>query len=107
MRGLILKFIEDHKTVKRRELLIHLHSMGVHTTDRIMRLEICSMINEDGHPIASTESGYKLIRTQDDLEKAISYLKKKAYPLFDRANSLYKNFNKDKTGQLTFENFLN
>lgn len=95
MKGHILKYIEEHKSVKRRELLSHLHSIGVQTSDREMRCEIEQLI-VDGFAIASTVKGYKIIRTKEELEDAVKYLKAKAFPLFSRAEKLEHNFNSGK-----------
>ena len=91
MKGHILKYLETHTSVKRNELRTYLHSLGILTSDREMRKEIEGMI-EDGCLIASTVHGYKIIKTEDELKEAVAYLKKKAFPLFHRAECLEKSF---------------
>ena len=60
-------------------------------SDRAMRLEIEELIKE-GACIASSEKGYELIRTREQLEKAKAYLRSKAEAIAVRANYLEKNF---------------
>lgn len=100
MKGHILKYIEAHECVKRKELLEHLHGLGMVVSDREMRLHVESLII-DGFAIASTVRGYKIIRTKEELEDAVRYLKAKAFPLFSRAEKLEINFNSGKLGNQT------
>lgn len=104
MRGIILSFLESHEYVKRPQLLSHLKSLGVETNDRIMRKEIEAIV-EDGFCVMSSEKGYKIIRTEQELKDAVDYLKAKAFPLFRRAENLEKNFHSKTTKQT--ELFLN
>lgn len=91
VKGHILKYLEHHQSVKRKELLAHLHSLGMDVTDRLMRKEIESLI-EDGFLISSSEKGYKIIKSEEELKDAVAYLKAKAFPLFHRAECLEKSF---------------
>jgi hypothetical protein len=93
MKGHILKYLEHHQSVKRKELLAHLHSLGVETNDRQMRIEVENLVKE-GFCISSSSNGYKMIRTVEDLQEAKRYLAKKAFPLFKRIDQLEKNFDR-------------
>jgi hypothetical protein len=107
MKDKILELLMMQGFTKRKQLLQELQLSGFKVSDRQMRFCIESMIANDGYCIQSCEKGYRLITQYTELEDAISYLKKKAYPLFERANNLHKNFNKDKfNSQLTFETFF-
>mgnify|MGYP001612653180 FL=1 len=96
----------NNRPIKRAELLNYLRSMDYTTTDREMRAVIEDMCITDGYSIASSEQGYAIIHTEEELDKAMKYLKAKAFPLFKRADSLQKSFHKDKNKQLSFEEFF-
>ena len=96
----------NNRPVKRAELLNYLQSMNYNITDREMRAVIEDMCITNGYSIASSERGYSIIHTEDELLKAMKYLKAKAFPLFKRADSLQKSFHKDKNKQLSFEEFF-
>lgn len=98
MKGHILAYLEHHGSVKRKELLSYLHSLGINTSDRLMRKEIEGLI-DDGFLISSSEKGYKIIRNEDELQEAVNYLRKKALPLFDRIAHLQKSFQLKNTRQ--------
>ncbi len=97
VKSFLLMIIEQEGTIKRKDLLSKLRrevSFSDHTiSDRKMRLFIMELI-KDGHPIMSSEKGYSLIRNENDLTSAISYLKVKAKSISVRANMLIRNFNK-------------
>jgi hypothetical protein len=56
-----------------------------------MRLEVEQLVI-DGFAISSSVNGYKIIRTQAELESAKKYLKQKAFSLMGRAEKLEANF---------------
>lgn len=107
MKASIIKYLQDsHTPVKRHDLLAYLHSIGHDCTDREMRATIEDMCINSGHPIASSERGYAIIHNVEELDNAMRYLKAKAFPLFKRADSLQKNFYKNKDKQLLIEEFF-
>lgn len=79
--------------VKRSILLNHLIKLGYEITDRKLRSTVEEMITEDGYVIESSEKGYNIIRTQEQLERAMAYLDSKASSIAVRKNFLLKNFN--------------
>ena len=80
------------KPIKRKYLLAHLQIVCPDITDREMRSEIERMITMDGELIESSHLGYSLIKTEEQLNRAVKYLKAKAFPLFERVNCLKKNW---------------
>src|SRR3990167_8545302 len=80
------------KPIKRKYLLTHLKIVCPDITDREMRSEIERMITMDGELIESSHLGYSLIRTVEEKERAIKYLKAKAFSLFERASCIEKNW---------------
>ena len=92
--------------IKRHQLLALLIQNGYSIPDRKMRALVEELINEDGFAIESSEDGYRIIKNSEQLKTAIKYLKNKAFPLFERANNLKKNFYNDKSVQLSFEEFF-
>lgn len=93
MKASILLFLESRGTwVKRKELLQFLHGIEHNITDRRMRKIIEEMITKDGHLIASSEMGYKIITTKDELNRVIDYLNEKAEAIAIRKNTLISNF---------------
>lgn len=92
--------------VKRDEIIAYLLKLGYEVPERKVRSIIEELINEDGLAIESSEVGYELIKSVEQLKEAIKYLKNKAFPLFERANNLNKNFHRDKSKQLSFEEFF-
>lgn len=79
--------------VKRSVLLSHLLTLGYEITDRKLRSTVEEMIKESGYCIESSESGYALIMSQEQLERAMAYLSSKAESIAVRKNYLLKNFN--------------
>lgn len=92
--------------VKRDEIIAHLLKLGYDVPERKVRSIIEELINEDGLAIESSEIGYELIKSAEQLKEAIKYLRNKAFPLFERASNLKKNFYRDKSMQLSFEEFF-
>lgn len=96
-------------TIKRGALLAYLRVCGFITTDREMRITIEEAVME-GELIRSSSNGYSIIKSEAELHEAILYLKKKAFPLFARANALLKSFTKkqdiSKQQFISFEEFL-
>lgn len=92
--------------VKRDEIIAYLLKLGYEVPERKVRSIIEELINEGGLAIESSEVGYELIKSAEQLKEAIKYLKNKAFPLFERASNLNKNFYKDKSKQLSFEEFF-
>lgn len=98
--------INANRAVKRDEIIVYLLRIGYEVPERKVRSIIEELINEDGLAIESSEIGYELIKSAEQLKEAIKYLKNKAFPLFERASNLNKNFYKDKSKQLSFEEFF-
>lgn len=96
----ILKYLERHQYAKRVDLLEYLHSIGCMITDRVMRSTIEELIMTDGMCIASTDHGYRLINSQNELIEAVEYLRKKARPIAVRANQLINNYQSLNKAQL-------
>lgn len=103
----IVEFIrKSEEPVKRHEIIQHLANINCGTAERKVRSLIEELINEDGVCIQSSEEGFQMIESEHQLKTAIKYLRNKAFPLFERASSLQKNFYRDKTKQLSFEEFF-
>jgi len=64
--------------------------------DREVRQIVEHLITEDHYCISSGQKGYSLITTLEDLEKAKSYLEKKAAAIAVRKNCLERNFREQK-----------
>lgn len=92
--------------IKRHQLLSLLSQKGYPMADRKLRSFVEDLINSDGYAIESSEDGYRMIHTAEQLRTAIKYLKNKAFPLFERANNMQKNFYRDRSRQLSFEEFF-
>jgi hypothetical protein len=58
------------------------------------------LIMSDGMCIASTDHGYRLIHSQNELMDAVEYLRKKARPIAIRANQLINNYQNINKAQL-------
>lgn len=87
------------KPIQRHFLLNRLHVRFNDLSDRAMRKEVELMITAEHIPVGSNEEGYFLIRTQDDLQKAIHSLDAKAEAISIRKNCLknnYQEFGNDK-----------
>ena len=80
--------------VKRLELLqamrVTLHDQTL--TDRKLRKTVEEMITKDGFLIASSERGYAIIKTEEELTEAMEYLASKAESIAIRKNFLLKNW---------------
>jgi len=85
MKGHILSYLENHDFVKRRDLLTYLHSLGIIVSDRRMRKEIEDMVKVDRVLIESSEKGYHLADGEENWIRAVQYLRKKAFPILERA----------------------
>ncbi|MEK6879596.1 MAG: hypothetical protein AABY22_08315 [Nanoarchaeota archaeon] len=94
MKPHIYNYLKSNpKPVKRRELLVHIRViMGAHITDRLMRKTIEQMILVDGYTIQSSEKGYSLITTEQQLFESMKYLESKAESIAIRKNCLLRNF---------------
>jgi hypothetical protein len=62
--------------------------------DRKLRKTVEEMITQDGYLIASSEQGYHLIQTEEQLTEAMEYLTNKAASISIRKNCLLRNFRK-------------
>jgi len=86
--GLILSHIGGHhrgmeNAIKRRDLLRMCRSIEPEITDREMRKIV------EGIPrVCTCERGYYVAVKPDEVKHSSRYLRKKAYPLFDRANRI-------------------
>lgn len=80
--------------VKRLELLQAMRvTMSDPTlTDRKMRSVIEEMIVRDGFLIQSSERGYQIIQTEEQLTDAMAYLENKCAAIATRKNCLLRNF---------------
>lgn len=80
--------------VKRLELLQAMRvTMSDQTlTDRKLRKTVEEMITQDGFLIASSERGYQIIETEEQLTDAMEYLTNKAASISIRKNCLLRNF---------------
>lgn len=92
--------LSENQFIKRGVLLLHLYHIGFHITDREMRRCVEEMVMESGCCIASTQNGYRLIRSDQQLLDAVEYLRKKARPIAIRANMLITNYQKQYGRQL-------
>ena len=107
LKNKIASLITNSKgALKRYDLISALARMGYEVPERKVRSIIEELINEDGLAIESSETGWEMIKDAEQLKKAIKYLRNKAFPLFQRANSLKRNFHNDKSIQLSFEEFF-
>ena len=77
--------------VLRAELLTHLHALGYNVSDRAMRKEVEELI-KGGELIQSSERGYNLIQTEEQLQDAMAYLNSKNEAIAIRKNLLLKNW---------------
>lgn len=87
-KGQIYEYLNSNTTVKRSVLLNHLLNLGFKVSDRGMRKMIEDLVMYEDVKIGTDLSGYFLIRTDADLQRAMKCLKSKAYSLFARANKL-------------------
>ena len=96
MKNEIYKYLqESQRPIKRPELLGHMQRLGYEITDRKLRSTIEEMITQKDSVfcVESSEKGYSIIRTQEDLDRAKEYLQNKIEALCIRRNSLERNFN--------------
>lgn len=88
---------KQEKPIKRFELLCLIRIQFPEVNDRVMRKTVEKMI-QDGGLIRSSEQGYSLIKTELELNEAVSYLDKKAEAIAIRKNTLIHNWReKNKT----------
>ncbi len=106
MKEKIYKIIKERSPIKRANLLYALRYYGYNITDRQLRKEVELLITHDGKCIASSQDGYSIIESMQDLEDAMKYMRKKALPILTRAKHLHKNFTKDKGIQISFSDFF-
>lgn len=92
--------LQAHQFVKRSDMLMHLYRLGYKVSDREMRRMIEDMVMTFGCCIASTQNGYRLIKSDQQLLDAVEYLRKKAKPIAVRANMLISNYQKQYGRQL-------
>lgn len=80
--------------VKRPELLhaVRVNANDLYISDRAMRKSIEEMVIKDGYIIQSSEKGYQLIQTEEQLMEAMDYLTNKAESISIRKNCLLRNF---------------
>lgn len=88
----IIELLHLCKYTKRAQLREQLTARGFYTTDRELRKHVETLITEEKYCIQSSEKGYSLITTPEDLEAAKKYLKAKAFSLLSRADCLDENF---------------
>lgn len=98
----IIEILHLAKHTKRAQLREQLTAKGYYLTDRILRKHVENLITDEKYCIQSSERGYSLITTPEDLEAAKKYLKAKAFSLLSRADCLESNFRINKLNtQLT------
>jgi len=64
-------------------------------SDRALRKTVENMVKEGGYPIGTSEEGYFWIENNEDLEKAIRPLEKKALSILERKKKLVENWQKN------------
>lgn len=94
----IIEILHLVKHTKRGNLREQLTARGYYLTDRLLRKHVEVLITDGKYCIQSSEKGYSLITTPEDLEAAKKYLKAKAFSLLSRADCLDENY---KIGKLT------
>lgn len=87
-KGVVLEVLQ-RGTIKRSQLL---SALPFYISDRKMRNYVAELIT-DGECIQSSNDGYSLIQTREQLDKAMEYLNLKAKAISIRKNSLLKNYN--------------
>ena len=95
MKQTILEAIKSHGPIKRVDLLRRVNATMevVFIADRTLRQAISDLI-ADGEPIASSEKGYSIIQSVDQLRKAVNYLKAKSRSIAIRGNTLIGNYDR-------------
>ena len=96
IKDAILQILMLTKHTKRFNLRMGLSFKGFSLPDRKVRSLVESMIVDDGYCIQSSEKGYSLITTLEQLNEAISYLEAKSKSIAIRKNCLSRNFNSGK-----------
>lgn len=89
----ILKVLMLRKHTKRNELR---YALPFTLPDRKIRSLVESLIVDDGYGIASSERGYSLITTLEELNEAMDYLEAKSKSIAIRKNCLSRNYNSGK-----------
>lgn len=93
MKEAIFNYLESSpKAVKRPELLFHLRGLGFECSDREMRATIEQMVVHDEYLIGSSEKGYAVIKTQEEMETAMKYMNAKAEAIAVRKNCFMRNW---------------
>ncbi len=92
VKDVILEALSMQKFTKRKQLIQTIISRGYVISDRVMRLAVENLILKDHIPIQSSEKGYSIITTPEELEEAKQYLQEKIESLAIRKNSLAINF---------------
>jgi len=85
----ILRILLLSKHTKRKELR---YALPFTITDRKVRALVESLIVDDGYAIASSEKGYSLITTLDELNEAVRYMELKSKAIAIRKNCLSRNY---------------
>ncbi len=92
----ILEILMLQKFTNRNELRLSLMTYGYVLKDRQLRKTVEQMIKDNHYSIASSENGYSLITTKQDLDDAVTYLDNKASAIAIRKNCLLRNFAESK-----------
>lgn len=87
----LIEVLHLQKFTKRGDLRLTLQSRGYYMTDRRLRKTVEHLITDSGYAIASSERGYSLITSSEQLQEAIDYLNSKAMALHERAKCLRLN----------------
>ncbi len=95
----IIEVLHLQKFTKRKELREKLTARGFYLRDRLLRRHVELLITQNEYCISSSEKGYSLILTMEDLESAKKYLNAKAFSLLDRVKCLENNYALGKLNQ--------
>lgn len=95
----IIEILHLSRYTKRASLREQLTARGFYLTDRKLRHQVELLVTEGLYCIQSSERGYSLITTPEDLESAKRYLNAKAFALMDRVKCLESNFKLNKLSQ--------
>lgn len=93
----IIEILHLQTFTKRADLRLSLQNRGYYLTDRKLRKAVEELITDGKYAIASSEKGYSLITTQENLNEAKRYLNSKAFAIHERVKCLEENF---KSGKL-------
>lgn len=88
----ILECLHLTQYTKRASLREQMTARGFYLTDRKLRHHVELLITQGLYCIQSSEKGYSLITTPEDLDSAKKYLNAKAFALIDRAKCLEENY---------------